>query len=50
LIQYKTREGTVYDLVVNRPRYQRWGIYYALIMAILLIGAYTNLEFIYFQF
>ena len=37
-------------LLQNKPKALRWGFYYVLILSILLIGSYTNKEFIYFQF
>jgi D-alanyl-lipoteichoic acid acyltransferase DltB (MBOAT superfamily) len=51
LIQNRAAKHTsVFELVSAKPRYQKWGFYYFLIISILLIGAYENQEFIYFQF
>jgi D-alanyl-lipoteichoic acid acyltransferase DltB (MBOAT superfamily) len=44
------RHHNVVLLVEQRPRVIRWGIYYALIFAILYLGMFTSREFIYFQF
>jgi len=34
----------------NRPKWQRWGSYYLILMMILCFGVYNNSQFIYFQF
>lgn len=45
------RERTSLNALVSRqPALVRWGIYYALIMVILLFGVFEEAEFIYFQF
>ncbi|HXP48667.1 MAG TPA: MBOAT family O-acyltransferase [Bacteroidia bacterium] len=46
-IQSKTSIST---LVGKQPLVIRWGIYYALIIAIVFGGVYGNTQFIYFQF
>ncbi|GAA4467608.1 MBOAT family protein [Nemorincola caseinilytica] len=50
LVQRHTRNRPIPEALAARPLYQRWGVYCCLILAILLIGAYDNQEFIYFQF
>jgi hypothetical protein len=43
------RQG-IRDWIRMKPAYLRWGIYYATILAILVLGVYEKREFIYFQF
>jgi hypothetical protein len=33
-----------------QPTWVRWGLYYALVMAILVFGEFSSRQFIYFQF
>lgn len=44
------RNGSVSQLILQRPVWVRWGIYYAAIIAVLLFGQFGHQEFIYFQF
>ncbi|MBD0320666.1 MAG: hypothetical protein ICV87_10055, partial [Gemmatimonadetes bacterium] len=45
------RRGSMAELLGRLSPWQRWTVYYALVMAILLFGAYSRpAEFIYFQF
>ncbi|OKL38401.1 MBOAT family O-acyltransferase [Pontibacter flavimaris] len=44
------RNGSVSQLIMQRPAWVRWGIYYTAIIAVLLFGQFGNQEFIYFQF
>ncbi|WP_304608228.1 MBOAT family O-acyltransferase [Pontibacter qinzhouensis] len=44
------RSGSVSQLILQRPVWVRWGVYYSAILAILLFGQFGNQEFIYFQF
>ncbi|TPE43067.1 MBOAT family O-acyltransferase [Pontibacter mangrovi] len=44
------RSGSVSQLIMQRPAWQRWGLYYAAIVSILLFGQFGHQEFIYFQF
>ncbi|MCX2741152.1 MBOAT family O-acyltransferase [Pontibacter anaerobius] len=44
------RNGSVSQLIMQRPAWVRWGIYYAAIVAVLLFGQFGHQEFIYFQF
>ncbi|WP_187262366.1 MBOAT family O-acyltransferase [Pontibacter beigongshangensis] len=44
------RNGSVSQLILQRPVWVRWGVYYTAILAILLFGQFGNQEFIYFQF
>lgn len=37
-------------LVKKRPAYQRWALYYLMVMLIIFFGVYENRQFIYFQF
>jgi alginate O-acetyltransferase complex protein AlgI len=50
LAQNKTKDNPVITIVKNKPLLLRWSVYYFLIISILLIGAFNNQEFIYFQF
>lgn len=43
------REG-LRSLVARQPTWVRWTAYYAVVVAILVFGTFTNREFIYFQF
>jgi alginate O-acetyltransferase complex protein AlgI len=49
-LQYKTKGRNTMDIVKNKSTAWRWGFYYCLVVAILLLGAFDNQEFIYFQF
>ncbi|GAB3811394.1 hypothetical protein GCM10028895_01500 [Pontibacter rugosus] len=44
------RNGSVSQLLGQRPAIVRWGVYYLAIIAVLLFGQFGNQEFIYFQF
>lgn len=50
LIHFVQRHGSIRHMLKDRPLYFRWGIYYTIVTAILLIGTYGNNQFIYFQF
>ena len=44
------RRGNLLELIKQRPVYQRWALYYLMIMVIIFFGVYENRQFIYFQF
>jgi alginate O-acetyltransferase complex protein AlgI len=44
------RNGSVSQLIMQRPAWIRWSVYYMAIIAVLLFGQFGNQEFIYFQF
>ncbi|WP_299820568.1 MBOAT family O-acyltransferase [uncultured Pontibacter sp.] len=44
------RNGSVSQLLMQRPAWVRWSVYYMAIIAVLLFGQFGNQEFIYFQF
>ncbi|WP_439883362.1 MBOAT family O-acyltransferase [Pontibacter sp. MBLB2868] len=44
------RNGSVSQLILQRPAWIRWSVYYLAILAVLLFGQFGNQEFIYFQF
>lgn len=44
------RHGSIRHMLRKKPSVLRWGIYFILIMFILLFGEYGNSQFIYFQF
>jgi hypothetical protein len=49
-VQLAQRRGGTSSSLSTRPVWQRWGLYYAAVMAIILFGVYEHAEFIYFQF
>jgi len=49
-LQLAQRRGGLSSFLGTRPVWQRWGLYYAVVMAIILFGVYEHAEFIYFQF
>jgi len=49
-VQLVQRRGGISSFLGTRPAWQRWGLYYAAVMAIILFGVYEHAEFIYFQF
>jgi len=49
-VHFTTRNGDVLDFVSKKPLIIRFSIYYVLILALILFGAYDNQAFIYFQF
>lgn len=49
-VQLQQRHGGVRQLLSARPVWQRWAVYYAAVMGIVLFGVYEHAEFIYFQF
>jgi alginate O-acetyltransferase complex protein AlgI len=44
------RKNNILILIKQRPLYQRWALYYLMVMLILFFGVYENRQFIYFQF
>lgn len=44
------RRHNIGDLVKQRPAWQRWSLYYLMLMVIIFFGVYENRQFIYFQF
>lgn len=44
------RNGSVSQLIMQRPAWVRWSVYYMAIIAVLLFGQFGHQEFIYFQF
>ncbi|HEY6899548.1 MAG TPA: MBOAT family O-acyltransferase, partial [Puia sp.] len=44
------RKNNILSLVKARPLYQRWALYYLMIILIIFFGVYENRQFIYFQF
>jgi alginate O-acetyltransferase complex protein AlgI len=50
LVQYWQRNDDVIDRVSAQPAPLRWGLYYALIVAILVFGEFGGQDFVYFQF
>lgn len=49
-VQWQQRGSHIAIDFENRPRWQRWGAYYLILMMILCFGVYNNSQFIYFQF
>lgn len=50
LVQYFEEKESIIERLKRRPVVVRWGLYYALIMAIIFLAITNNQEFIYFQF
>jgi D-alanyl-lipoteichoic acid acyltransferase DltB (MBOAT superfamily) len=50
IVQWLQRHGRLAPGLETQPAVVRWAAYYALIVAILVFGAFTEAEFIYFQF
>jgi len=50
IIQFRTKDTSPENIVRNSSSIVKWSYYYFLIIAIFVIGAYDNQEFIYFQF
>ncbi|MFD2245458.1 MBOAT family O-acyltransferase [Pontibacter ruber] len=44
------RNGSVSQLILQRPAWVRWSVYYLAIIVLLLFGQFGHQEFIYFQF
>ena len=49
-VQVKERGGQGRDILLSRPSWVRWAAYYAMLLAIIIMGVYDHAEFIYFQF
>ncbi|MDX5481507.1 MAG: MBOAT family protein [Hymenobacteraceae bacterium] len=50
LVHLIQRNGSVSQLIMQRPAWVRWSVYYLAIIAVLLFGQFGHQEFIYFQF
>lgn len=50
IVQLLQRKGSLGSALKERPVILRWGIYYAAIITIILLGVFTSNSFIYFQF
>lgn len=50
VVQYVHAQKNINTLLAAQPRYLRWGVYYAGVLAIIYFGIFENREFIYFQF
>ncbi|HEX3028452.1 MAG TPA: MBOAT family O-acyltransferase [Clostridia bacterium] len=44
------RKHSIRELISNRPGWIRWGLYFGVILSILMFGYFYNQQFIYFQF
>jgi Predicted membrane protein involved in D-alanine export len=49
-VQWKQQQTSIRMIILNYPIWVRWGLYYLLISAILIVGVFHKTEFIYFQF
>jgi D-alanyl-lipoteichoic acid acyltransferase DltB (MBOAT superfamily) len=49
-IHFYQRKHNILALLKQRPLYQRWAIYYLMVIIIIFFGVYENRQFIYFQF
>jgi alginate O-acetyltransferase complex protein AlgI len=50
ILQRVRSERPAGDLLLARPAWARWALYYAAVLVILLFGRFDEREFIYFQF
>ena len=50
LVQLVQRKGSIRQMISTKPYYIRWASYFALVIAILFFGYFSNQNFIYFQF
>lgn len=50
LIHYKKGNDKIYELVLNKPRYTRWALYFGYVFVIVLFAINRQNRFIYFQF
>jgi alginate O-acetyltransferase complex protein AlgI len=50
IVQLWQRNGGISQLLTARPVWVRWSLYYAGVIAIILLGVYEHAPFIYFQF
>jgi len=49
-VQIRERREPMFVQLAQWPRWQRWAVYYAMVLGIVFFGKYRNAEFIYFQF
>jgi D-alanyl-lipoteichoic acid acyltransferase DltB (MBOAT superfamily) len=50
VVQIRERREPMFVQLAHWPRWQRWAVYYAMVLGIVFFGKYRNAEFIYFQF
>lgn len=50
VIHFLQRKQTIVEWITQRPLFQRWAIYYLLIMGVIVLGKFEANSFIYFQF
>lgn len=50
VVQYYQRRGGVRERIAGFPFWQRWALYYGLVLSILYLGVFNRSQFIYFQF
>ena len=50
VVQIRERREPMFVQLAQWPRWQRWAVYYAMVLGIVFFGKYRNAEFIYFQF
>jgi D-alanyl-lipoteichoic acid acyltransferase DltB (MBOAT superfamily) len=49
-VHYFQSKQNISSYFLQRPAYVRWSVYYGYILAILFLGVFGDLQFIYFQF
>jgi alginate O-acetyltransferase complex protein AlgI len=49
-VQFLQRRGSVRSMISTRPAWQRWALYYAILLVTLSFGIFDRSQFIYFQF
>lgn len=50
LVHYFQNRKNIPAWFLQKPAYFRWGVYYAVVLAIIFFGVFENRQFIYFQF
>ncbi len=50
MVHLQQRHGSLRVKLAERPIWQRWGLYYAVVATVLLLGHFGTGQFIYFQF
>jgi alginate O-acetyltransferase complex protein AlgI len=50
LVQLLQRSRVLSEEIAKRPLYVRWGLYYAALLIIIVLGVFNTNSFIYFQF
>ncbi|NWJ51783.1 MAG: MBOAT family protein [Bacteroidetes bacterium] len=49
-VHYIQSKKSISEILLQKPTYIRWAVYYGLIITIIYLGVFQNRQFIYFQF